>query len=274
MEFLRFGSSIPGSYWGCCAVCIIQNFKVDPKQKASIQLVDGDGGVPIMHPEGGSMFAGPTYEDIFRQRIRIGTFSSREMPNHAFFAVLTESQVNYNPGKKWLKILKEEGFEFIRTVDNSVYTGQTTMDKASGHVSSHKNYIFGLFRNIGAGAVDDPFLPPKAWTDLPAVIPEIVVADSKAINEAHQQYQLDRWKNNPAPKFLTKQEVIDAGAPVTLAGQRSRYPQQLESQRESLLKTAQDAGDGTALAVAGDPFAYDGEEDYEDDCDFEDCESF
>ena len=44
MEFLRFGSSIPGGYWGCCACCIIQNFKFDPKAKASIQLVSGDSG--------------------------------------------------------------------------------------------------------------------------------------------------------------------------------------------------------------------------------------
>ena len=43
MEFLRFGSSIPGSYWGCCAFDIIQNFGAyDPDDPLSIEMVDGE----------------------------------------------------------------------------------------------------------------------------------------------------------------------------------------------------------------------------------------
>lgn len=234
MEFLRFGSSIPGGYWGCCACCIIQNFKVMPTDKASQELVDGDGGYPI-----NGLFAGPTYEDIFRQRIRFGTFSTNDMPNHAFFAILTEWQVKNAIGQAWLKILKEEGFEFIRAVDNSVYSGASTISEpGKGCTSSHPNYIFGLFRNIGSGAMENPFKAPSQWEELSSVVPEAYTfVDGKAVNEAQQKYQLERWKTNKPKPLLTKAQVVAAGAPVTLAGKRSRYPQQTEDTRKSMEKT-------------------------------------
>jgi len=253
MEFLRFGSSIPGGYWGCCACCIIQNFKVDPSDKASIELVDGDGGLTL------GKFAGPTWEDIFRQRIRIGTFSERDMPNHAFFAILTESQVCGGVGAKWLKILKEEGFEFIRSVDNSVYSGAGTISAPGvGCTSSHPNYIFGLFRNIGTGAMKNPYEPPKAWTNLPSVVPELVTCydeDNGAmplqeINLANQKFQLERWKNNKPKPFMTRKQLEEQGVPVTLAGKRSRYPQQLAAVRDSSEKT-----DKNLVKQAAAPFA-------------------
>jgi hypothetical protein len=245
MEFLRFGSSIPGSYWGCCAVCIIQNFNFDPDEKASIQLVDGDGGYPM-----GDMFAGPTYRDIFLQRLRIGTFSTDDMPNHTFLAVLTEYQVTNETGKKWLALLKEHGFEFIRTVDNSVYTGQDL----DGEQSSHKNYLFGLFRNIGSGKIENPFEPPKAWTDLPNVIPEAwqYISDSgdtqarlngsQEVTEGQRSYHRTMWDKIGPPKLLTKAEVEAVGAPVILAGQRSQFPQESEKSRESKHKNLKAAG--------------------------------
>lgn len=256
MEFLRFGSSIPGSYWGCCAVCIIQNFKVDPEAKASIQLVSGDGGGPLT--EGSEMlFAGPTYADIFKQRIRIGTFSNRDMPNHGFLAVLTKSQVSGGVGAKWLKILKEEGFEFIRTVDNSVYTGPT-LD--TGHGTSHENYIFGLFRNIGNGRIKDPFTPPKEWTNLPRVVPEVWELagkkDRQEISAKQDAFQLDRWKANGPTKLLKEKDIEKAGAPVILAGLRSPNPQ--ESKETRAAKLAAKSGEKpktnafpVASAVAG-----------------------
>jgi hypothetical protein len=179
MEFLRFGSSIPGAYWGCCAMCIIQNFKVDPSAKGSIQIVNGDGGQPMQVPfapgekvdynkKRGTAFIAGTMEEIFRNRLRIGTFSTTDMPNHVFLAVLTKSQISGGVGAKWLKILKDEGFEFIRTTDNSVYNGANVTDGGT----PHENYLFGLFRNIGYGNVKDTFTPPKEWTDLPDVIDE------------------------------------------------------------------------------------------------------
>lgn len=241
MEFLRFGSSIPGSYWGCCAVCVIQNFNFDPDEKASIQLVDGDCGNPVVDFTGEELFAGPTYRDIFWQRLRIGTFHKDLMPNHVFLAVLTEGQISYNPGKKWLALLKEAGFEFIRTTDNSVYTGQNLEGENPYPVSAHPNYLFGLFRNIGAGSIEDPFTPPKAWTDLPSVTVEaldyLTDEEKNILTTAQKDAHRKVWEEHNQP-LLTRKEVEAAGAPVTLAGLRSMFPQQLESERNEAKQQA------------------------------------
>jgi hypothetical protein len=238
MEFLRFGSSIPGSYWGCCAVDIIQNFKCDPDDKASIQIVAGDSGSSI-----GDTFAGPTYRDIFLQRLRVGTFGGDDMPNHAFIAVLTEWQITGGHGLKWLKILKECGFEFIRTVNNSVYTGKT-LGKPTGKNQTNDNHIFMLIRNIGKGGLKDPFTPPKQWQALPSVrkyeMHELIadafdgaVDGAALMTEQNHKIDTEIWNRIGPAKFLTRQEVITAGAPVVLAGQRSPFPQEFETDRLS-----------------------------------------
>lgn len=235
MEFLRLGSSIPGSYWGCCAVCLIQDFNQDPDAKSSIQIVDGDGGSPLTNSKG-FMFAGPTYKDIFLQRLRYGTFGSGDMPNHAFLAVLTGNQIRGSVGKKWLSLLKENGFEFLRTIDNSVYSGPRVIAKAGqSTTSSHPNYLFGLFRNIGTGAVADPYTPPKEWTDLPSVAPETWEAlglDSVGLTARVQEAQLPLYNALPKGQFMSEKELEEAGVPVIYAGVRSRLPQQPKPQRE------------------------------------------
>lgn len=251
MEFLRFGSSIPGSYWGCCACCIIQNFKVDPDEKASIQLVSGDGGGPILRSRE-MLFAGPTWRDIFWQRIRTGTFDSRDMPNHAFFAILTDWQVTSGVGAKWLAILKEAGFEFVRSVSNSVYTGKSlAQPKGKG---SNLNYIFALYRNIGSGAPADPFTPPKAWSDLPSVTPEVweFVQEPKEFAKKQAAAQREVWDKIGPAKFLTESEIVAAGAPVTMAGLRSEYPQELKSARDAKMASKQGK---SAANKSVDPFA-------------------
>lgn len=224
MEFLRFGSSIPGGYWGCCAVCIIQNFKMDPDTKASIQIVSGDSGTPILDKAGKELFVGPTYRDIFNTRIRIGTFGQNDMPNHVFLAVLTQEQIDGAHGKKWMAILKEAGFEFIRTTDNSVYTGANVLTS----VSPHPNHIFGLFRNIGGSAIKDPFTPPKAWTDLPE----------------QTKTQMEIWKEGKTV-LMTEADLVAAKAPVIMAGLRSKFPPQEKAVRTKAL----------GLTEKADPFA-------------------
>lgn len=228
MEFLRFGSSIPGNYWGCCAVCIIQNFKFDPDAKASIELVVGDGGGTT------GKFAGPTYRDIFQQRIRIGTFHTEDMPNHGFLAVMTEEQLSSIHGLAWLKILKESGFEFLRTVDNSVYTGSNL---EGSECSPHPNHVFGMFRNITNNRIKNPLMPPKIWKDLPSVVPEawelIPARSVTPFIKLQSDAQIEIWKKNSPTKLLTKQEVLAAGAEVTLAGIRSPDKQELESVRKA-----------------------------------------
>lgn len=240
MEFLRFGSSIPGAYWGCCAVCIIQDFKQDPDDKAGIELVCGDGGEPIAE-----LYAGPTYKGIFHQRLRIGTFNSTDMPNHAFLAVLTDWQVESTIGRKWLKLLKEAGFEFIRTVDNSVYTGPDLKNADSEYEdegyedSTHANYVFGLFRNIGNGAVCDPFEPPAAWLELEGGVEEAssyLTSENRAsLQQSRDTTHLDRW-NAGAPPLMKRDDLEAAGVPIWLAGRRSTNPQELAKHREDRQK--------------------------------------
>jgi hypothetical protein len=227
MEFLRFGSSIPGSYWGCCACCIIQNFTVEPDGPASIELVEGDGGTPL------GRFAGKTYHEVFRQRLRYGTFSAKDMPNHAFIAILSKTQLGSAIGKKWLAILKAEGFEFLRTVNNSVWNVE--------------NYIFILVRNVGPNAVKDQFTPPQEWQDLPSVVPEpsVILCDNSASGGAYitktiAAAQKPIYDALPKGVFYTEAELVAAGVPVTYAGKRSHqwgafavgYPQQTADQRK------------------------------------------
>lgn len=205
MEFNRFGSTIPGSYWGCCACDIIQNFKVDPDDKASIELVSGDGGGSL------GKYAGPTYRDIFWQRIRFGTFDSRDMPNHAFIAILTDSQISGGVGAKWLAILKEAGFEYIRSVSNSVYQGAALLGNAKPSDGS-RNHIFMLVRNIGAGSIKDQFTPPKAWTDLPDNgMPEAwqQLTNTVDLTNAIRDRQTQNWNDQ---KKLAKPLLTEAEA--------------------------------------------------------------
>lgn len=228
MEFLRFGSSIPGEYWGCCACCIIQNFNQDPDAKASIQLVDGDGGAAITE-RGELAFAGPTFREIFETRIRIGTFGKREMPNHAFFAILTDSQCTSGIGLKWLKILKAHGFEYLRTVNNSVW--------------NVNNHIFALIRNVGPNARPDMFAAPKTWTDLKTMVPEpfTLLGDTKKLTEDISKAQKKIWDSGKT-SIKTESEIVAAKAPLIMAGLRTEFPPQLKDAREKALAARKDAG--------------------------------
>lgn len=232
MEFLRFGSTIPGTYWGCCACDIIQNFKVDPDAKASIQIVGGDGGMPL-----GDKFAGKTYREIFWSRIRFGTFDTRDMPNHGFIAIITENQINGEIGYKWLQILREAGFEFIRTITNSVYTGQDVVKDSSKTGTRAKNYVFGLFRNIGNERNEDPFTPPQKWQDLPKVTPEAWerLSDTKALANEQFDSQLASWNALALAKFYTEAQLEKDGVPVYYAGVRSEKKQQTKSERQAIV---------------------------------------
>lgn len=225
MEFLRFGSSIPGAYWGCCACDIIQDMKQDPDQKYSISVVNGDGGTPMTNASG-IIFLGKTYHEVFKSRLRIDTFSTEDMPNHAFFCIMTAQQIVNDPGKKWLKILKEEGFEFIRTVDNSVYTG-TTLAKSLGSGNSHENHIFGLFRNIGHGSVADPYKAPEAWEKLP----DPYGGDTSLENQFKVQKEL--WNKLGPAQFYSDAELTAANIPIHLAGMRSTNPQEPKTVRDA-----------------------------------------
>lgn len=233
MEFLRFGSSIPGAYFGCCAVDIIQQMNCNPDAKASIQVVDGDSGSPIQNDNHENIYLGKTNREVFLSRLRIGTFADSDMPNHGFLVVLTADQIRNQYGKKWLAILKEQGFEFIRCIDNSVYTGEGLAPEK--HTNPHKNYIFGLFRNVGAGTVEDQFTPPKEWTDLPSVVPEAwqQISDPRKLTTEIFDAQLPLYNALTSATFYTAKELTDAGVTPMLAGVRSdKPPRPLETKKE------------------------------------------
>lgn len=240
MEFIRLGSSIPGTYWGCCCMDVIQNFKMDPDAPYGIQLVSGDSGAPV---GGEKSFIGETYKEVFLQRLRIGTFNDTEMSNHGFLAALTDSQINGGHGLAWLKILRENGFEFIRTIDNSVYTGNTISEDGKSSGYSHKNYLFGLFRNINVALVEDPFTPPKAWSDLPKVVPELNDYLNDDLRKDYQRGQFlfhkEWWKDGiGALKKVTRKSLESKGIKVHLAGLRSPNPQEPAEAREKRMNEA------------------------------------
>lgn len=237
MEFLRFGSSIPGSYWGCCAADIIQNFKVDPDAKASIQLVEGDGGSPLLKGKE-KAFVGMTYKEIFLQRLRFGTFEARDMPNHAFFVILSRNQLNDVIGKKWLAILKAEGFEFIRKVNNSVWNVD--------------NYIFALIRNVGPNAVADQFTPPSAWTDLPDVVPEPwqSITNPAAYTAEIAKTQKPLYNKLPKLTKYSESEIEAAGVPVIYAGKRVESAKQQTKQERAAAEALEAKRHGVEVAGA------------------------
>lgn len=218
MEFLRFGSSIPGAYWGCCAADIIQNFKVDPDAKYAIEVVSGDGGGST------GRYIGKTWKDVFLQRLKIGTFGSNNMPNHAFFAILTEGQINSGPGAKWLKILKEQGFEFLRTVNNSVYSGAGLASSPAAVNNGNDNHIFILIRNVGNQSIKDQFTPPKAWQALPKVVPEmfdLIGKDAVTMTKDIFDIQKGLYSALPDANYLTTDQLQKEDIEPTCAGVRS-----------------------------------------------------
>jgi hypothetical protein len=270
MEFSRFGGNITNGYWGCCACCIIQDFNQDPDAKSSIQLVDGDGATAILGNGGKQLYAGPTYRDIFLQRLRFGTFSTTDMPNHAFLAILTQGQINNTYGKKWLELLKQTGFEFIRTINNSVYTGQTLLDGANAPEfidfddvdcddespvhGNAANYLFGLFRNIGKGAAENPFVPPKEWIDLPEGSPAAIDAIGKeAVDMAKEQQAFHRKVWDELPKqdtLLTEEQLREKDVPVWLSGKR------VDEARPKIKRKEAPQSKEAPLKSAGLPFKY------------------
>lgn len=270
MECIRFGSSIPGEYWGCCAGDIFQNFKQDPDTPASIQMLEGDSGSPLTHGRSYA-YLGPTLRDVFWARLKYSTFGLQPMPNHFFLAVLEDSQLRSTHGQKWLAILKEAGFEFIRTVDNSVYTGEEVGGWGEEKVhpepkpcgcgdpdcnvfddyddeerAPHKNHIFGLFRNIGTnGKIDDPFTPPKEWTDLPSVVNEawtfttLELGAGQHLADQQRNQHLAIWNEKIGPQSIkTEEEIVAVGAPVFVGALRTEFPVETKARREERLKSS------------------------------------
>lgn len=169
IECVRFAAQRPALGIGCCAIDIFQGFVNDPDAKAVVTLTHGDSGSTLMKERRAAKF-GPTNRDVFEGYLRIGTFSLNESPDRIFLAAITAQQIASDIGKKWLAILREHGFEFVRAVNNSVYNGTSGVPSdlsSPPKMASHPVYLFGLFRNISNARIPDPFAPPPEWTALP-----------------------------------------------------------------------------------------------------------
>ena len=240
VEFLRFGSSIPGNYWGCCAGDIIQCFKSMPDALASCQSVNGDGGYPQCNEKGEPLYFGMTNKELFLSRLRVGTFGTGDMENHFFLLVLTDSQVNSAIGKAWLPILKECGFEYIRQVNNSVW--------------NVNNHMFGLFRNCGENARPDQFTPPQAWRDLPSNGKKELwefVDNAANLTEDYAKADKKIWDDIGPAKLYTEAELVAKGVPVIVAGLRSENPQEFKETRELRNKKKAEQATTPAKGVVG-----------------------
>ena len=196
MECHRLGALRGGYNWGCCAVDVFQQFSCDPDAPGVAALWVGDSpDRPVCGAGQKELYLGPTNRDIFLGRLRIGTFGSREQPNHIFLAAIAGSQMNQANTKKWLAILKEEGFIFLGGCSNSVYSGATVSSNPDIKAKNQSPvYLFGLFRNIGEQRLDDPFAPPKVWSDLPEPTTT----------------QLERWLNGKTVFYDPSKEELES----------------------------------------------------------------
>lgn len=167
IECLRFAGRA-GEGIGCCAIDLFQGFVNDPDAPATATPTHGDSGTPLTDRHGKALVFGPTNKDIFLAYLRTGTFSQAESPDRVFLAAITQSQCSGAIGKKWLALLKAEGFEFVRGTNNGSYGSLEVPEdpeKATG--SAHVVYLFGLFRNISNNRMKNPLVPPQEWLDLP-----------------------------------------------------------------------------------------------------------
>jgi hypothetical protein len=149
MDCMRLGGNIPSPQGGCCAYDFFQGFTSHPDDPHAVELSYGDAGISL------KKYAGRTNREVFETYLRIGTFDAQARASRGFLAVMNDNQVHNENGRLWLAILKANGFQFLGAVHNSVYS------------NSRPNYLFGLFRNHGPGALTDPFRSPPGWDELP-----------------------------------------------------------------------------------------------------------
>lgn len=164
IECLRLGARRGGEGIGCCAVDIIQGFDNQPEDPCPQKpFFDADSWFPYSYQNqqeqlcvGGDKI---TNEDAFLAYLTHGSFTPYPEADHGFLAVLTGDQCNSANGKKWLAILKREGFQWLGCTSNSVYS------------EYHPNHVFGLFRSTHDNMEDEEIeslkSPPKAWEQLP-----------------------------------------------------------------------------------------------------------
>lgn len=158
IECLRFGARRGGQGIGCCAVDVLQGFNNDPDAEGTpIPFFDGDSWTPVMNYDGDEseqLHVVGTNEQIFLSYLIHGSFTPEPVNDHAWIAILTEEQCGSYTGQKWLRILHREGFKYVTTVNNGVYS------------EYHPNHIFILTRNTDENISPEELGPPSLWQEL------------------------------------------------------------------------------------------------------------
>lgn len=160
IECLRFGARRGGTGIGCCAVDIFQGFSRDPSDtRPDIILRQGDTWNYLNnYGEDGVKAVSGTNEEVFLSYLYHGTMDYSKASDHAFLAILTDEQINSSTGRRWLEILKREGFVWVGATSNSVYC------------EYHPNHIFMMIRSTREYMDDGEIMalkePPEYWKGL------------------------------------------------------------------------------------------------------------
>jgi hypothetical protein len=149
----------------CCGASIITDFSIDPgdAQEYEMEQQDTQWG-PVMKPKldaNGDRIPKATYGDQFVASLNgaMGrTLSNRGLyanyyKDHGVFAILSGKQIASKHGKNWLKILKQAGFEHVRSWNNTVH-------------GESPNHLFMLCKHTSSVDVPEPTTPPKEWVAL------------------------------------------------------------------------------------------------------------
>lgn len=199
IECLRFGARRGGDGIGCCAVDVIQGFGNPPDAICPQKpFYDGDSWAPVFYSGtsrqlcvGGENI---TNEQAFLAYLTHGSFTSEPEPDHAFIAILAKEQCEESSsGKKWLAILKREGFEWVGCTSNSVYG------------ECHPNHIFMLIRSTHTHMEDSEIeslkRPPQIWDELPK---------PTETPEERYRYLCDIFRSyhTPATEEVTKAQTL------------------------------------------------------------------
>lgn len=202
IECLRLGARRGGDGIGCCAIDVFQGFSHPPSaERPDVLFRQGDSRQPVIdYSTGKAAFITGTNEDHFLSYLKHGTMDTEAQPDHAFFAVLTDEQINHSTGREWLKILKREGFVWVGATSNSVYS------------EYHPNHIFMLIRSTMEHMEDDEIMalaePPQYWQELeePKESPADrfhQLSESIKYGPAPEEPQYVLAKQEPAPLIIT-----------------------------------------------------------------------
>jgi hypothetical protein len=146
-------------FTACCGADVLYGFGVGPgvKDPNGISGYKSDGMNYLRDAEGKQIPI--TFADKFRADFEK---QQRAYPSRAYVAIVNTQQYEAH-NQAWPKLMKEMGFEFVRSWYNSVHAGNGPL------------YMFVLCTD-GKGRSEVFTQPPKGWEDLPGGVQTTEVA--------------------------------------------------------------------------------------------------